>query len=142
MNLIIPAKKIVNQSSDFPVRRTGSYRHKKSTGFIYERQLMRVRNTFGSAGARLSVGSPSTASRGSFIYYARSHDAGAVTRRHDARLQRLHRTVSRLDDRHGSRAVATWRRRPRQPPFVTIPTPPLIRPRDDSSPSGGTGGGM
>jgi len=26
------AKKIVNQSSDFPVRRTGSYRHKKSTG--------------------------------------------------------------------------------------------------------------
>jgi len=25
------AKKIVNQSSDFPVRRTGSYRHKKST---------------------------------------------------------------------------------------------------------------
>ena len=24
--------KIVNQSSDFPVRRTGSYRHKKSTG--------------------------------------------------------------------------------------------------------------
>ena len=135
------SKKIVNQSSDFPVRRTGSYRH-KSTGFIYERQLMRVRNTFGSAGARLSVGSPSTASRGSFIYYARSQDAGAVTRRHDARLQRLHRTVSRLDDRHGSRAVATWRRRPRQPPFVTIPTPPLIRPRDDSSPSGGTGGGV
>jgi len=26
------SKKIVNQSSDFPVRRTGSYRHKKSTG--------------------------------------------------------------------------------------------------------------
>ena len=25
------AKKIVNQSSYFPVRRTGSYRHKKST---------------------------------------------------------------------------------------------------------------
>jgi len=25
------SKKIVNQSSDFPVRRTGSYRHKKST---------------------------------------------------------------------------------------------------------------
>jgi len=24
------AKKIVNQSSDFPVRRTGSYRHKKA----------------------------------------------------------------------------------------------------------------
>ena len=30
VNLIMPAK-IVNQSSDFPVRRTGSYRHKKST---------------------------------------------------------------------------------------------------------------
>jgi len=29
------AKKIVNQSSDFPVRRTGSYRHKKSTGYSY-----------------------------------------------------------------------------------------------------------
>ena len=29
-NLIMRAK-IVNQSSDFPVRRTGSYRHKKST---------------------------------------------------------------------------------------------------------------
>ena len=26
------SKKIVNESSDFPVRRTGSYRHKKSTG--------------------------------------------------------------------------------------------------------------
>ena len=26
------SKKIVNQSSDFQVRRTGSYRHKKSTG--------------------------------------------------------------------------------------------------------------
>jgi len=24
------AKKIVNQSADFPVRRTGSYRHKKA----------------------------------------------------------------------------------------------------------------
>ena len=31
VNLIMRAK-IVNQSSDFPVRRTGSYRHKKSTG--------------------------------------------------------------------------------------------------------------
>ena len=30
VNLIMRAK-IVNQSSDFPVRRTGSYRHKKST---------------------------------------------------------------------------------------------------------------
>ena len=30
MNLIMRAKKIVNQSSDFPVRRTGSYRHKKA----------------------------------------------------------------------------------------------------------------
>jgi len=29
------SKKIVIQSSDFPVRRTGSYRHKKSTGVIY-----------------------------------------------------------------------------------------------------------
>jgi len=28
------SKKIVIQSSDFPVRRTGSYRHKKSTGAI------------------------------------------------------------------------------------------------------------
>jgi len=28
------SKKIVNQSSDFPVRRTGSYRHKKSTGIM------------------------------------------------------------------------------------------------------------
>ena len=31
VNLIMRAK-IVNQSSDFPVRRTVSYRHKKSTG--------------------------------------------------------------------------------------------------------------
>ena len=31
VNLIMRAK-IVNQSSDFPVRHTGSYRHKKSTG--------------------------------------------------------------------------------------------------------------
>ena len=31
VNLIMRAKKIVNQSSDFPVCRTGSYRHKKST---------------------------------------------------------------------------------------------------------------
>jgi len=30
VNLIMLAKKIVNQSSDFPVRRTGSYRHKKA----------------------------------------------------------------------------------------------------------------
>ena len=30
LNLIMRAKKIVNQSSDFPVRRTGSYRHKKA----------------------------------------------------------------------------------------------------------------
>ena len=28
------SKKIVNQSSDIPVRRTGSYRHKKSTGTL------------------------------------------------------------------------------------------------------------
>ena len=27
-------QKIVTQSSDFPVRRTGSYRHKKSTGLM------------------------------------------------------------------------------------------------------------
>ena len=30
------SKKIVNQSSDFPVRRTGSYRHKKSTGYKFD----------------------------------------------------------------------------------------------------------
>ena len=30
VNLIMRANKIVNQSSDFPVRRTGSYRHKKA----------------------------------------------------------------------------------------------------------------
>ena len=30
VNLIMRTKKIVNQSSDFPVRRTGSYRHKKA----------------------------------------------------------------------------------------------------------------
>ena len=30
VNLIMRAKKIVNQSSDFRVRRTGSYRHKKA----------------------------------------------------------------------------------------------------------------
>jgi len=30
VNLIMRAKKIVNHSSDFPVRRTGSYRHKKA----------------------------------------------------------------------------------------------------------------
>jgi len=29
------SKKMVNQSSDFPVRRTGAYRHKKSTGLFY-----------------------------------------------------------------------------------------------------------
>ena len=29
-NHIMRAKKTVNQSSDFPVRRTGSYRHKKA----------------------------------------------------------------------------------------------------------------
>jgi len=29
------SKKIVNQSSDFPVHRTGSYRHKKSTANMY-----------------------------------------------------------------------------------------------------------
>ena len=28
------SKKIVNQSSDFLIRRTGSYRHKKSTGIM------------------------------------------------------------------------------------------------------------
>ena len=28
------SKKIVNQSSDFPVRRTGSYRHKKALGAV------------------------------------------------------------------------------------------------------------
>ena len=32
VSLIMRAK-IVNQSSDFPVRHTGSYRHKKSTEF-------------------------------------------------------------------------------------------------------------
>jgi len=31
VNLIMRA--IVNQSSDFPVRRTGSYRHKKALGY-------------------------------------------------------------------------------------------------------------
>ena len=30
VNLIMRAKKIVNHSSDFPVRRTGLYRHKKA----------------------------------------------------------------------------------------------------------------
>jgi len=30
------SKKIVNQSSDFPVRRNGSYRHKKSTEVYIE----------------------------------------------------------------------------------------------------------
>ena len=30
VNLNYASKKIVNQSSDFPVRRTGSYRHKKA----------------------------------------------------------------------------------------------------------------
>jgi len=30
VNLIMRAKKIVNQFSDFPVRRTGLYRHKKA----------------------------------------------------------------------------------------------------------------
>ena len=35
VNLIMRAKEIVNQSSDFSVRRTGSYRHKKSTGANY-----------------------------------------------------------------------------------------------------------
>jgi len=29
------SKKIVIQSSDLPVRRTGSYRHKKSTAYTY-----------------------------------------------------------------------------------------------------------
>ena len=33
VNLIMLAK-IVNQWSDFPVRRTGSYRHKKNTDYI------------------------------------------------------------------------------------------------------------
>jgi len=33
VNLIMPAKKFVIQSSDFPVRRTGSYHHKKSTEY-------------------------------------------------------------------------------------------------------------
>ena len=37
VNLIMRAKKIVNQSSDFPVRRTGSYRHKKSTAASYRK---------------------------------------------------------------------------------------------------------
>jgi len=36
VNLIMRAKKMVNQSSDFPVRRTGSYRHKKSTATVYD----------------------------------------------------------------------------------------------------------
>ena len=34
VDLIMRAKKIVNQSSDFPVRRTGSYRHKKHCLFL------------------------------------------------------------------------------------------------------------
>ena len=33
VNLIMRAKKIVNQLSDFPVRRTGSYGHKKALFF-------------------------------------------------------------------------------------------------------------
>jgi len=35
------AKKIVNQSSDFPVRRTGSYRHKKAVIIIVMQRLTR-----------------------------------------------------------------------------------------------------
>jgi len=39
VNLIMRAK-IVNQSSDFPVRRTGSYRHKKALPTpIYSEEL-------------------------------------------------------------------------------------------------------
>jgi len=34
VNLIMRAKKIVNQSSDIPVRRTGLYHHKKALLFI------------------------------------------------------------------------------------------------------------
>ena len=45
VNLIMRAKKTVNQSSDFPVRRTGSYRHKKSTGCDYK---FGIKNTSGS----------------------------------------------------------------------------------------------
>jgi len=37
VNLINASKKIVNQSSDFPVRRTGSYRHKKALIIIKRR---------------------------------------------------------------------------------------------------------
>ena len=35
VNLIMRAKKTVNQSSDFPVRRTGSYRHKKALDILF-----------------------------------------------------------------------------------------------------------
>ena len=34
--LYYASKKIVNQSSDFPVRRTGSYRHKKHCVTVYD----------------------------------------------------------------------------------------------------------
>jgi len=34
VNLIMRAKKIVNQSSDFLVRRTGSYRHEKALPLV------------------------------------------------------------------------------------------------------------
>ena len=34
------AKKIVNQSSDFPVRRTGSYRHKKALAAMAEQLIV------------------------------------------------------------------------------------------------------
>jgi len=50
VNLIMRANKIVNQSSDFSVRRTGSYRHKKAlqTPLTY-RQSFHNHPTFVSA---------------------------------------------------------------------------------------------
>jgi len=42
VNLVMRAKKIVIQSSDFPVRRAGSYHHKKSTAWIPPRPLHHV----------------------------------------------------------------------------------------------------
>ena len=44
------SKKIVNQSSDFPVRRTGSYRHKKHCLFLDYRPADRAQRSVTSMG--------------------------------------------------------------------------------------------
>jgi len=48
VNLIMRAKKIVIQSSDFAVRRTGSYRHKKSTESRYACCLLKMLRNCGT----------------------------------------------------------------------------------------------